>query len=82
MATAVRAPSRWFPFRRYGTVMAIISLSFLFGDAAARRFMGLLLANGLGWRGVFASPAAAAFLRHQARVRAGRRSGQQEHLAK
>jgi sugar phosphate permease len=69
MATAVRAPSRWFPFRRYGTVMAIISLSFLFGDAA-RRFMGLLLANGLGWRGVFASAAAAALLRHQARVRA------------
>ena len=47
MATAVRAPSRWFPFRRYGTVMAIISLSFLFGDAAARRFVGLLLANAL-----------------------------------
>jgi OPA family glycerol-3-phosphate transporter-like MFS transporter len=52
-AGAVKIASRWFPFRRYGTVMAIISLSFLFGDAAARQFMGLLLAAGLGWRGVF-----------------------------
>lgn len=54
---AVKIASRWFPFRRYGTVMAIISLSFLFGDAAARQFMGLLLANGLGWRGVFVTTA-------------------------
>jgi sugar phosphate permease len=52
-AGAVKIASRWFPFRRYGTVMAIISLSFLFGDAAARQFMGFLLAAGLGWRGVF-----------------------------
>ena len=56
-AGAVKIASRWFPFRRYGTVMAIISLSFLFGDAAARQFMGLLLAAGLGWRGVFFSAA-------------------------
>jgi OPA family glycerol-3-phosphate transporter-like MFS transporter len=52
-AGAVKIASRWFPFRRYGTVMAIISLSFLLGDAAARQFMGLLLAAGLGWRAVF-----------------------------
>lgn len=52
-AGAVKIASRWFPFRQYGTVMAIISLSFLFGDAAARQFMGLLLAAGVGWRGVF-----------------------------
>jgi OPA family glycerol-3-phosphate transporter-like MFS transporter len=56
-AGAVKIASRWFPFRRYGTVMAIISLSFLFGDAAARQFMGLLLAAGVGWRGVFLSAA-------------------------
>jgi sugar phosphate permease len=52
-AGAVKIASRWFPFRRYGTVMAVISLSFLFGDAAARQFMGLLLAAGWSWRGVF-----------------------------
>ena len=56
-AGAVKIASRWFPFQRYGTVMAIISLSFLFGDAAARQFMGLLLAAGLGWRGVFLTAA-------------------------
>jgi OPA family glycerol-3-phosphate transporter-like MFS transporter len=56
-AGAVKIASRWFPFRRYGTVMAIISLSFLFGDAAARQFLGLLLAAGVGWRGVFLTSA-------------------------
>jgi OPA family glycerol-3-phosphate transporter-like MFS transporter len=49
----VKIASRWFPFRRYGTVMAIISLSYLFGDAIARQFMGLLISAGLGWHGVF-----------------------------
>jgi sugar phosphate permease len=52
-AGAVKIASRWFPFRQYGTVMAVISLSYLFGDAAARQFLGLLIANGAGWRGVF-----------------------------
>ena len=49
----VKITSRWFSFSRYGTVMGIISLSFLFGDAAARAFMGWLIGAGLGWRGVF-----------------------------
>jgi hypothetical protein len=29
--------SRWLPFRQYGSVMAIVSLSYLFGDAIARQ---------------------------------------------
>jgi OPA family glycerol-3-phosphate transporter-like MFS transporter len=33
--------------------MAIVSLSYLFGDALARQFMALLIQQGLGWRGVF-----------------------------
>jgi sugar phosphate permease len=33
--------------------MGVISLSFLFGDAAARFFMGQLIKAGLGWRTVF-----------------------------
>ena len=33
--------------------MAIVSLSYLFGDAAARQFMAMLIANGFGWRQVF-----------------------------
>jgi len=52
-AGAVKIISRWFTFRRYGTVMAVFSLSFLFGDAAARQFMAALIWAGLGWRGVF-----------------------------
>ena len=49
----VKVTGRWFSFGTYGTAMGIVSLSYLFGDAAARRFMGWLLAAGLGWRGVF-----------------------------
>jgi sugar phosphate permease len=49
----IKITSRWFPHSRYGTVMGVISLSFLFGDAAARQFMGLLITSGLSWRGVF-----------------------------
>jgi MFS transporter, OPA family, glycerol-3-phosphate transporter len=49
----VKITSRWFSYASYGTVMGIISLSYLFGDAAARQFMGVLFAHGLPWRGVF-----------------------------
>ncbi len=57
-AGAVKITAKWFSFRRYGSVMAIMSLSFLFGDAIARQFMGWLIAIGFGWRGVFAVCAA------------------------
>ena len=49
----IKITSRWFSYSTYGTVMGVISLSFLFGDAAARDFMGRLIDAGLGWRGVF-----------------------------
>ena len=49
----VKVASRWFSYSTYGTVMAVLSLSFLFGDAASRWVMGLLMAHGVGWRGVF-----------------------------
>lgn len=52
-AGAVKIASRWFTFRRYGTVMALISLSYLFGDAVSRQFMGVLISRGMGWRGLF-----------------------------
>jgi sugar phosphate permease len=50
---AVKLTSRWFSFSSYGAAMGVISLSFLFGDAVARRFMGWLIEHGVGWRGVF-----------------------------
>jgi OPA family glycerol-3-phosphate transporter-like MFS transporter len=57
-AGAVKIVSRWFAFRTYGTVIALISLSYLFGDAVARQFMGALISQGVGWRGVFLAAAA------------------------
>jgi OPA family glycerol-3-phosphate transporter-like MFS transporter len=42
--------------------MGVISLSYLFGDAAARWFMGLLMEAGLGWREVFVGAAGVLFL--------------------
>ncbi len=52
-AGMVRVSSRWFSYSTYGSVMAVVSLSFLFGDAACRWAMSELLAHGVGWRGVF-----------------------------
>jgi len=57
-AGMVKISSRWFSYSTYGTVMGLISLSFLFGDAAARQFMSVLISHGFGWRGVFFAAAA------------------------
>ena len=52
-AGLVRVSSRWFSYSNYGSVMAFVSLSFLFGDAGCRWMMSQLMAHGVGWRGVF-----------------------------
>ncbi len=52
-AALVRVSSRWFSYSTYGSVMAVVSLSFLFGDAGCRWTMSRLMARGVGWRGVF-----------------------------
>ncbi len=57
----VKITSRWFSFSTYGTVMGILSLSYLFGDAVSRAIMSLLLAHGSGWRGLFAAGAGILF---------------------
>jgi sugar phosphate permease len=49
----VKIAGRWFDYRASGTVMGLISLSFLFGDAAARQFYAVVLGLGFGWRGMF-----------------------------
>jgi sugar phosphate permease len=54
----VTLTSKWFSYSQYGTAMGIISLSYLLGDAGARAFMGALIAQGIGWRGVFFAAAA------------------------
>lgn len=53
----VKVSSRWFSYSTYGTVMGILSLSYLFGDAISREAMSLLLAHGMGWRGLFVTGA-------------------------
>ena len=52
-AGMVKISSKWFSYASYGTVMGVISLSYLFGDAASRYFMAFLIHRGVGWRGVF-----------------------------
>src|SRR5262245_6361809 len=59
-AGLVKVASRWFDFSSYGTVMAILSVSYLVGDAAARQILGGMIAVGVGWRVLFVF--AAAFL--------------------
>ncbi len=54
----VKVTSRWFSYTTYGSVMAVLSLSYLFGDAVSRAIMSLMLAHGFGWRGLFGAGAA------------------------
>ena len=56
----VKVSSRWFHYSRYGTVAAVLSCSYLIGDALARPSMGVLLAHGVTWRGIFVFGAAVA----------------------
>jgi len=60
----VKTASRWYPVQRQATIMGFLSLSFLFGDAIDRLFLGGLLAIGehsqggplallANWRSVF-----------------------------
>ena len=49
----VKVSSKWFNYSRYGTIAAILTCSYLVGDAAARQSMGLLLHYGVSWRGLF-----------------------------
>ncbi len=58
----VKTASRWFPVSRHATIMAILSLSFLLGDAFARLYLGLFIWLGESftvleflqdWRAVF-----------------------------
>ena len=49
----VKVSSKWFSYARYGTIAAILTCSYLVGDATARQSMSLLLDHGVGWRGLF-----------------------------
>ena len=49
----VKVCSRWFSYSSYGTIVGVLSLSFLIGDAAARQWMGMLIHKGYGWQFLF-----------------------------
>jgi len=52
-AGLIKVSSKWFNFSSYGTVIGILSVSFLVGDAVARQLMGMLIHHGFGWRALF-----------------------------
>jgi OPA family glycerol-3-phosphate transporter-like MFS transporter len=54
----VKIASHWFSAKQYGTVMAVLSLSYLFGDAVGRYVLGAFLSNGATWRTLFLIAAA------------------------
>jgi sugar phosphate permease len=64
-AGLIKVSSRWFDYSSYGTIIGILSISYLVGDALARQQMSILIAHGFGWRALFmfaAIVAAATFL--------------------
>jgi sugar phosphate permease len=52
-AGLIKVSSKWFNYSSYGTVVGILSVSFLVGDAVARQLMGALIHHGFGWRALF-----------------------------
>lgn len=54
----VKIAGAWVPPSRQGKVMAVLSLSFLVGDAAVRAVLAALLRNNANWRSVFVFSAA------------------------
>ena len=48
----VKIATNWFNHHQYGRIMGILSLSFLFGDAIGRFYLGQLIKWGWGWKGI------------------------------
>lgn len=54
----VKMTSRWFGFDNYGKAMALLSLSFLIGNAGVKWYLGSLIEANLDWRQLFFASAA------------------------
>ena len=52
-AGLIKVSSRWFDYTSYGSIIGILSISYLVGDALARQQMGWLIERGFGWRSLF-----------------------------
>ena len=59
-AGLIKVSSKWFDYSSYGTIIGILSVSYLVGDAVARQCMGALLEHGVHWRTLFYFAAAVA----------------------
>src|ERR1700676_1711512 len=59
-AGLIKVTSKWFDFTSHGTIVGVLSVSYLIGDAAARQWMGVLIHQGYGWRALFYLAAAVA----------------------
>jgi sugar phosphate permease len=59
-AGLIKVTSKWFDYSSYGTIIGVLSLSYLIGDAAARQWMGMLIERGFGWHALFYFAAAVA----------------------
>jgi sugar phosphate permease len=59
-AGLIKISSKWFDYSSHGTIIGILSISYLVGDAVARAAMGALIEHGAGWRAVFYFAAAVA----------------------
>ena len=55
-AGLIKVSSRWFDYSSYGSIIGILSISYLVGDALARQQMGALIEHGYGWRALSCSP--------------------------
>ena len=52
-AGLIKVSSKWFDYSSYGSIIGILSISYLVGDALARQQMGMLIEHGYGWRALF-----------------------------
>ncbi len=52
-AGLIKVSSKWFNYSAYGSIVGILSISYLVGDAAARDQMGRLIEHHYGWHALF-----------------------------
>jgi OPA family glycerol-3-phosphate transporter-like MFS transporter len=52
-AGLIKVSSKWFNYSSYGSIVGLLSVSYLLGDALARQQMGMLIERGYGWRALF-----------------------------
>lgn len=56
--SVVQVAGRWFSAGSRATVMGVLAMSYLLGDALAREYLGQILGLGFGWRETFGIAAA------------------------